>query len=193
VTVVELPLEEATAGALAPFGELLGVGRGRPGSPTRFYDDAVELVEKAPFVSDADTCLSIARVRPRPLEVRWMERHFKHTQVFLPLNAQPYVVVVAPPGAEPLPDLARARAFRFPGDCGFMMHIGTWHEFPFALDAPADMVIVLRNETNRNLDAIEDGEAVGEDLEKRSIARRFGVTLRVQPPMQALRPAPLAR
>jgi ureidoglycolate lyase len=73
------------------------------------------------------------------------------------------------------------------------MHIGTWHEFPFALDAPADMVIVLRNETNRNLDAIEDGEAVGEDLEKRSIARRFGVTLRVQPPMQALRPAPLAR
>ena len=73
------------------------------------------------------------------------------------------------------------------------MHIGTWHEFPFALEAPADMVVVLRNETNRNLDAIEDGEAVGDDLEKRSVSRRFGVRLRVQAPMQELRPASLAR
>lgn len=191
--LVELPLEDATAAALAPFGELLGVGRGRPSSPTRFYDDAVELVEKAPFVSDADTCLSVARVHPRPLEVRWMERHFKHTQVFLPINGQPYAVVVAPPGDAPLPELARVRAFRFPGDCGFMMQVGTWHEFPFALEGPADMVIVLRNETNRNLEAVEDGEAVGEDLEKRSVARRFGVTLRVQAPTQALRPASFAR
>jgi ureidoglycolate lyase len=175
----DLPLEDATAGSVAPFGELLGVGRGRPSVQTRFYEDAVELVEKAPFVSDADTCLSIARVRPRPLQVIWMERHFKHTQVFLPLNREPYIVVVAPPGEAALPDLDRVRAFRFAGDCGFMMHIGTWHEFPFALEAPADMVVVLRNETNRNLDAVADGEAVGEDLEKRSIVRRFGVTLRI--------------
>ena len=175
----DLPLEAADAASIAPFGELLGVGHGRPSSRTRFYEDAVELVEKPPFVSDADTCLSVARVRPRPLTVTWMERHFKHTQVFLPLNREPYAVVVAPPGTGSLPDLGRVRAFRFPADCGFMMHLGTWHEFPFALAAPLDMVIVLRNETNRNLDAIEDGEAVGEDLEKRNIVRRFGVTLRV--------------
>ena len=62
-------------------------------------------VEKAPFRSDADTCLSIARIRPRPFEVTWLERHFKHTQVFLPLNNQPYAVVLAPPTAGPLPDL----------------------------------------------------------------------------------------
>jgi ureidoglycolate lyase len=178
----DLPLEAADAATIAPFGELLGVERGRPTTRTRFYDDAVELVEKAPFVSDADTCLSIARVRPRPCEVTWMERHFKHTQVFLPLNREPYAVVLAPPGEGSLPDLAQARAFRFPGDCGFMMHLGTWHEFPFALHAPADMVVILRNETNRNLDAIADGEALGEDLEKRNVRRRFGVTLRFAVP-----------
>jgi ureidoglycolate lyase len=179
MTYRDLPLEDATAASIAPFGELLGVGCGRPTTRTRFYEDAVELVEKAPFVSDADTCLSIARVRPRACEVTWMERHFKHTQVFLPLNRAPFAVVLAPPTPSGhLPDLAAVRAFRFAGDCGLMMHLGTWHEFPFALQVPADMVVILRNETNRNLDAIEDGEAVGEDLEKRNVRRRFGVTLR---------------
>jgi len=174
----DLPLEDADAASIAPFGELLGVGRGRPSTRTRFYDDADQLVEKAPFRSDADTCLSIARVRPRPFEVTWMERHFKHTQVFLPLSREPYAVVLAPPNADSLPDLSQVRAFRFPGDCGLLMHVGTWHEFPFALRAPSDMVVILRHETNRNLDAIADGEAVGEDLEKRNVRRRFGVTLR---------------
>jgi ureidoglycolate lyase len=183
MTFRDLPLEDATAASVAPFGELLGVDRGRPSMRTRFYDDAVEIVEKAPLVSDSDTCLSIARVRPRPFEVTWMERHFKHTQVFLPLNRESFAVVLAPPTPSGnLPDLAAVRAFRFAGDCGLLMHLGTWHEFPFALVAPADMVVVLRNETNRNLDAIEDGEAVGEDLEKRNVRRRFGVTLRFSPP-----------
>ncbi len=58
--------------------------------------------------------------------------------------------------------------------------MGTWHEFPFALEVTADMVMVLRNETNRNLEAISDGEAVGEDLEKRNIAKRFGVSLSIR-------------
>ena len=177
---LELELEQATTENIAPFGELLAFGRGRPVARTRFYDDAVELMEKPAFSSDADTCLSLARVHPRPLEVIWMERHFKHTQAFLPLNAKPWCAVLAPPTASDLPDLAQARAFHFAGDCGLLMHVGTWHEFPFALEVTADMVVVLRNETNRNLEAISDDEAVGEDLEKRHIAKRFGVSLAIR-------------
>jgi ureidoglycolate lyase len=176
---VELPLETATPECIAAFGELLAFGRGRPVSRTRFYDEAVELAEKPDFVSDADTCLSLARVHPRALEVIWLERHFKHTQAFLPLNGQPYAVVVAPPGETELPDLSAVKAFSFDGNCGFLMHLGTWHEFPFALAQPLDLVVILRNETNRNLDAIADGEAVGEDLQKRHIGKRFDVTLRI--------------
>ncbi|NDB24678.1 MAG: ureidoglycolate hydrolase [Gammaproteobacteria bacterium] len=177
---LELELEQATTENIAPFGELLAFGRGRPVARTRFYDDAVELMEKPAFSSDADTCLSLARVHPRPLEVIWMERHFKHTQAFIPLNAKPWCAVLAPPTASDLPDLAQARAFHFAGDCGLLMHVGTWHEFPFALEVTADMVVVLRNETNRNLEAISDGEAVGEDLEKRHIGKRFGVSLAIR-------------
>lgn len=177
LTRIELLLEPATPESIAPFGELLAFGRGRPVSRTRFYDDAVELSEKPDFVSDADTCLSLARVHPRPLEVRWMERHFKHTQAFLPQDAKPWCAVLAPPSAGDLPDLSKVRAFRFDAGCGLLMKLGTWHEFPFALESTTDLLVILRHETNRNLDAISDGEAVGEDLEKRHLGKRFGVQL----------------
>jgi ureidoglycolate lyase len=174
-----LALEDATPEAIAPYGALVGAGLGASRG-TAFYDDAVVLYDTPRFESDADTCLSVARVHRRPGEVRYLERHFKHTQAFLPLNGSPYVVVVAPPTpSADVPQLAAIRAFRFRGDRGFMMHVGTWHEFPFAIDAPVDLVVVLRNETNRNLQAVASGEAVGEDLQKRNVVQRFGEVLRV--------------
>lgn len=173
-----LELIDATAETVASFGALIGIGSRDASRATGFYDDSVRLFEAPRFVSDADTCFGLARVRRRPGTVQWMERHFKHTQAFLPLSCEPYVVVVAPPGEGPLPDLAQAQALRFAGHTGFLMHIGTWHEFPFALAKPVDLLVVLRNETNRNLEAIENGEAVGEDLEKRHILTRCAVTLR---------------
>lgn len=172
-----LPLVEATPESIAPYGALVGAGVGGA-RRTRFYDDAVDLHETPAFHSDADTSLSVATVRPRAPEVRWLERHFKHTQAFLPLNAQPYVVVCAPPSTGAAPDLDAARAFRFRAGLGFLMHVGTWHEFPFALAAPVELVVVLRNETSRDLDAFENGEALGADLEKRSVVHRYGATLR---------------
>lgn len=176
--LLDLALDDATPENVAPFGALVGTDCGGGRRRTAFYDDAVDLIETPRFVSDADTTLAVARIRPRPFSVRWMERHFKHTQGFLPLNGQPYAVVLAPPNDASLPDLGCLRALRFPGHWGLLMHVGTWHEFPFALEAPVDMVVVLRNETNRNLDAIENGEAIGEDLEKRNILTRCGVTIR---------------
>lgn len=175
---LQLTIEDATPAAIAPFGALVAAGVSA-GRPTRFYDDAVELYETPRFESDADTCLTVARILPRPAEVKFIERHFKHTQGFLPLNGAPYVVVVAPPTpAADVPELAALRAFRFGAGHGFLMHVGTWHEFPFAIDAPVDMVVVLRNETNRNLDAVANGEAVGADLQKRNVAQRFGATVK---------------
>jgi ureidoglycolate lyase len=174
-----LVLEEATPEAIAPYGALLGAGLGASRG-TAFYEDAVVLYDTPTFASDADTCLSVARVHRRPGEVRFLERHFKHTQAFLPLNGAEYAVVVAPPTpASDVPELAAVRAFRFRGDRGFLMHVGTWHEFPFALAAPVELVVVLRNETNRNLEAVANGEAAGADLQKRNVAQRFGDVLRV--------------
>jgi ureidoglycolate lyase len=57
------------------------------------------------------------------------------------------------------------------------MHVGTWHEFPFALADPTDLVIILRSETNLNLHNISDNEASGADLDKRDVAKRAAVKI----------------
>jgi ureidoglycolate lyase len=174
LTEQRLSLEVATATSFAPFGALVAADT-RAGRGTSFYDDAVRLWDIPGMVTDADACVAVARIRKRPGIVRWMERHFLHTQIFMPLNGEPFAMVLAPPNDGNAPDPRTIRAFRFDGRQGVMLAVGTWHEFPFALAGDADIAVFLRSETNANLDVVEDGEAVGGDLEKRDIARRLGV------------------
>lgn len=65
------------------------------------------------FQSAEETLLTVATVDRRDLRVRWMERHFKHTQTFIPLGGKPFIVVLAPPNDKELPDLDQVRAFLF--------------------------------------------------------------------------------
>ncbi len=172
---VHLKLQDATVDALQPYGVMLGASMSTP-RRSAFYGESVELWSPGEFRSDADTCLSVARVHPRVNEVTWMERHFKHTQAFIPMGGTPFAMVLGAPTATNVPDPDSVRAFRFDGGSGLMMRIGTWHEFPFALGRPADLVVVLRNETNRDLEMKENDEAVGGDLEKRNVRARLGLT-----------------
>jgi ureidoglycolate lyase len=113
------------------------------------------------------------------MSVQWMERHFKHTQAFIPLGGKPFLAILAPPTEGELPDLDQARAFLFDGQAGLLMHVGTWHEFPFALVDNTQLVVVLRSETLESLreENVIDGEAFGPDLDKKDIVRRLGVRL----------------
>lgn len=171
-----LPLQHATAATLADYGVLIAPGAAGDMRTSDFYEQSVQLWTPGRFVSDADTTLSVARVHPRHNEVIWMERHFQHTQCFIPLGGRPFAVVVGAPTTSHAPDPSTVRAFRFDGSAGFMMHIGTWHEFPFALDADVDVLVILRKETNRNLQRRENDEAIGADLEKLNLRLRLGHT-----------------
>ena len=175
-----LALQPATATAIAPYGTLIAAGGSTPRTSS-FYGDAVQLWTPGQFISDADTTLSVARVHPRPCEVIWMERHFRHTQCFLPLSGRPFAVVLGLANERPAPDAHTVKAFRFDGNAGLMMHIGTWHEFPFALEGDTEVLIILRNETNRDLEVREGEEAIGGDLEKRNLRIRLGHTFSFDP------------
>ena len=175
-----LAVEAATAEALAPFGNIIGVAPGATPLPTAFYEGKVRLYGMPEFLSDDDTELTVARMDRREMRVRWMERHFKHTQVFVPLGGKPFVVILAPPTPnQDLPDLDEARAFLFDGSCAFAMHVGTWHEFPFAVLDQTDVIVILRREATRGLmkDTVIDGEGQSGDLDKKDINRRLGVAL----------------
>ncbi len=173
-----LTIEAATVENVAPFGELIGARPGDDGSESMFYDGTVNYLF-AGFSSDADTTLIVSRAQPRELLVRYMERHFKHTQTFIPLAGKPFVMVLAPPTEGDLPDLDQARAIDFDGTAGFMLGIGTWHEFPFALQRNTDLVSVLRHETYRGVSSknADTGESHNPDLDKKDIVTRLGVEL----------------
>ena len=175
----ELVVEAATPEALQPFGEMVGGPAGFAAPPTTFYADKVRTHRPA-FVSDEQTEVAVCTLNRRPLEVRWMERHFKHTQVFLPLGGKPFVAVLAPPTDGDLPNIDEAKAFLFDGQAGLSMHIGTWHEFPFTLVDGAQIVVILRKEATDGLKAenVVDGEGVSGDLDKKDITRRLGVVLK---------------
>lgn len=171
-TRVRLPVRPATAEALAPYGELIGRVDTVPAQTLNNYAGAIR--KPARFVSDADTEISVATLKRRPLEVRWLERHFKHTQSFIPLGGRPFVVVLAPPTDGDMPDLDRVEAFLFDGSAGLCMKIGCWHEFPFVLVDDTDLIVILRNETHRELQHMAHGEAHGADLDKKDMPARTG-------------------
>jgi ureidoglycolate lyase len=182
-TVRELKVEPATPEALAPFGQVLGVHDQVQPLPTGFYEGKVTVYAPVQFQSDEDTLLTVATVDRRDLRVQWMERHFKHTQTFIPLGGKPFIVVLAPPNDKELPDLDQVRAFLFDGSSGFTMKIGTWHEFPFALLDHSNVIVILRKETTRNLmkERVIAGEAHGPDLDKKDLIARTGIVFAVVP------------
>lgn len=175
-----LDVKPATAEALAAYGQIIGSSSGVAFNASGFYDGKVRTCNPTEFKSDEDTTLSLAAIDRRPMEVRYMEQHFKHTQSFIPLSGKPFVAVMAPPNGKETPDLDDVEAFLFDGSAGFTMKLGTWHEFPFALTDGTEVIVILRNETSRNLEQIEGGEAHGPDVDKKDLQRRFGVVFEVR-------------
>jgi ureidoglycolate lyase len=89
-------------------------------------------------------------------------------------------MILSPPTEGDLPDLDRAQAFVFAGDQGIALHVGTWHEFPLAIEDGTDIVVLLRRQTVRDLTRKDGNEAVGPDLEKRDLEARFGTRLAIR-------------
>ena len=178
--IIDLPIETASPEALAPFGQIAGTNSTPQLMPIDFYKGAVQVGQSVPFQCEHPVELTPARIDLRPGEVRFMERHFQHTQTFIPIGGKPYIVVMAPPADGDLPDLDTARAFRFDGSQSFVMHVGTWHEFPFALETNTDILVILSAQTGYDLKQgnPETEEAFGPDLDKKDIVARTGTVFR---------------
>ncbi len=174
-----LTVEPATPEALAPMGEMIGGPLVTQSRPLDYYNGRIGMVG---WVGADDVVISVARLKCRAPEVRWIERHHKHTQSFLPLGGRPFVLVMAPPCAGAMPPVESIRAFRFDGTDGFLMQVGTWHEFPFVETDDTDVVVVLRGEALRDLKNVQGTEAHGGDLDKNDLQARLGLVLELDLP-----------
>ncbi len=147
-----LPVEPLTRAAFAPFGDAIEAAGAEHfeinnGSTTRFHDLARVDVE----AEDGHVLVNIFRARPlpMPLTVAMMEKHPLGSQAFVPLEAAPFLVVVAPPGEAVAPqDL---RAFLAVAGQGVNYARGVWHHPVIALDRETDFLVIDRGGPGDNL------------------------------------------
>jgi ureidoglycolate lyase len=138
--------EPLTAAAFAPFGDVLeATGDFRlinAGLCHRHHDLAML------DFTDGRACLSVFQAQPRSLPYVFdlIERHPDGSQAFIPMTANPFLVIVSSgPQATP-------RAFLTNGAQGVNFHRGTWHGVLTPLAAPGLFGVIDRAGPGANLE-----------------------------------------
>jgi ureidoglycolate lyase len=149
-----LMIEYLTRDRFAPFGDVIETAGAHHfpingGTTERYHDLAgVDVASKG-----GRALISVFRGQPRalPFEVSLMERHPLGSQAFLPLDAPPYLIVVAPTGDF---DPVGLRAFVTRGWQGVNYARGVWHHPLLALDRISDFIVIDRGGDGANCDEI---------------------------------------
>ena len=142
--IVAQPL---TAKAFAPYGDVIeAVGDPdffiNAGKCGRFHD----LADTDFGAGKAGISLAHGTPYPLPLNLTMIERHPLGSQMFMPLNDAPFLVIVSD-GPEATP-----KAFLTNGAQGVNYHRGTWHGVLTPLHAPQPFLIVDRIGDGNNLE-----------------------------------------
>jgi len=180
--IVEVPIVNATRDNIADYALLIGTDVPSSGLTIPFYKGSVEEGHNIPFECAGNAVIRSARIHKRAAEVTWLERHLDMTQLFIGLGDQPFAMVLGKPnhqaGGE-LPVLEDVVCFVFPPGHGVMLHKGTWHDFPLAVDKPVtcltanspEVVVALASQK-------EPAEMNTGDVYKIDILKRTGKQLR---------------
>ncbi len=142
--------EALTAAAFTPFGDVLeATGDFRlinAGFCQRHHDRA-----QLDFGPEGRAGISVFKAVPRalPYEFDLVERHPEGSQAFVPMSADPFLIIVAPDeGGRP----GRPRAFLSDGTQGINFHRGTWHGVLTPLHAPGLFAVIDRIGPTANLE-----------------------------------------
>ncbi len=148
------------AAAFEPYGEVIDLGQGDPGTRDSF---AAAMDNRRP---DARLNVSVSRAHetPVPLLVKWMERHPHSGQTFVPIELSRYLMLVAPSDNEGQPRMDRLEAFVAGPGQGINYRAGVWHHPFTALDRPSEC-LVLRFDDGSDEDTewfeVADGPTIG--------------------------------
>jgi len=178
--IFDVPVVPATRENTEKYGVFIGTDVPAAGLQIPFYRGAVEEGHNLPFEYHGTAVVRSARIHPRPGDVVWLERHGRLTQLFVGLGDAPMAMVLGQPTAGPIPDLASVVAFVFPSGQGIMLHKGTWHDFPMALDRPVTVLVMNSAEVVEALAAQKTPAEMNRgDVYKIAVTSRLGRTVRV--------------
>lgn len=152
------PLEAA---AFAPFGEAIDVaGRAAEAindGTTQRFPDLVSLDVRGPG-RDPVLGIYVARARAFPLRIAKLERHRQAAQVFVPLGAHRFVVVVAQGGDSP--DWTSVRAFVTRPWQGVSLRRGCWHHGLVALGDGDRFAVIEGADYRQDTEEVPAGIAI---------------------------------
>lgn len=146
------PRSYAAFGAVVRAGQREGARSANHGTAEAW--DALAILESAREGARCTASLFRCRAhRDATLPVRWLERHPFSTQMFAPMRASRYLVIVA--RGTDAPDLSTLEAFLVEGAQAITYAPGTWHHPMVALDEDADFVnVIFSDGTARDCDEV---------------------------------------
>ncbi len=119
---------------------------------TAVRHDALARVDAASDSGHPIISLFVAQPRSLPFRLIELERHPLGSQAFMPLDGEPYLVVVAPTGPGGGPGLPLAFLAR--ADQGVNFDKGVWHHPLLALNRTCRFLVVDRAGPGSNLDVV---------------------------------------
>ena len=145
--------EPLTRAAFAPFGEVIEMEGSahitiNQGFTERFNDLA--FVDVAMEGGATNVSLFLGQPRPDPIAIRLMERHPLGSQIFIPLQDRPWLVLVAGDAR----DFESYRAFTATGRQGVNYARNVWHHPLLVLDPDSRFAIVDRKGPGNNLEEV---------------------------------------
>lgn len=180
-TLIEVPIIQATRENTKDYGILIDTTVPNGGLSIPFYKGAVEEGYNLPFEYEGKAVIRTARISKRDSEVKWLEQHWGMTQLFIGLGDQPFAMVLGKPEkGKDFPDLSNVVGFIMPPGHGIMIHKGTWHDFPCAVDKP---VTCLTANSEKVVEALASMKGPDEmyrhpgDVHKIDIRKRLGIEL----------------
>jgi len=149
-----LTIEPLTRAAFAPFGDVIDADGARHVVINQGFAqrcDGQARIDVANEGGAVNVSLFAAQPRPAPIAIALMERHPLGSQLFAPMQARPWLVVVC---GDPRDD-ASYRAFRASGRQGVNYARNVWHHPLLVLDVDSLFLVVDRAGPGNNLEEYE--------------------------------------
>ena len=156
--MMTLPIAPLSKAAFAPFGQVIETRDAKAklindGFAQRF--DGLAGIDVAAEGGAVNISLFDGSLRPRPILIKLMERHPLGSQLFMPLNEKPWLVLVCTDLRVP----ASYRAFSATGQQGVNYARNIWHHPLLVLTDASPFLVVDRGGPGDNLEEVRLAEA----------------------------------
>jgi ureidoglycolate lyase len=151
--MIELRPKPLTKAAFAPFGDIVEIDGAtqleiNQGYAQRYNGFAsIDVTDEG---GQAGTCIITAQPRPKPVAITLMERHPLGSQLFVPMQQRPWIVLVCTDPADP----TTFQAFQATGHQGVNYAKGTWHHPLLVTEKDTMFFEVSRLGVGKNLEEV---------------------------------------